>query len=312
MPTVKKALERVLRERRAAFNAKFRREGRGVEPAAMSEYLARTVDPLVAAVRSEAAEEVTEALFDFGVVALKRGLVSGRGAPTELEAELSARLPRFSAHLEADPRRLLTALGNGWVRIARDIGAASARAWLADLDVAAPACHGEALYDAGLVLAWRHGLSEAREAALERAARLPAALCERLLGVRDPETRLERRFARSAAGRLGPLSILARAGGFTAFGGCFARPPRVVAAGQRLFASDGMATRELFADCFGARLVPAEIAAAPAALPSPAEALKAFPALSDTTSCAAAPGMTAVTLASSHYVFVLGHPEVRA
>ncbi|HVV86222.1 MAG TPA: hypothetical protein VHE35_24370, partial [Kofleriaceae bacterium] len=113
--------------------------------------------------------------------------------------------------------------------------------------------------------------------------------------------------------------------GFVGFGGPFARPPRPAMVRERLVCTDGDVTCELFADAFGARLVPApwahaEAVAARAGTTLAGGALAVSPdgrvtvgresvviaALAGASAIAAAHGMIAVTLADSHKVFVVG------
>jgi hypothetical protein len=315
---VSPALAGVLAARRELFNAHFRRNGRGVEPAAFAAFLRRMVDPLVAAAPEAIAGELGQALFELGLPAIRRGVWGGMQA-TELERAHAAWLPRLAAHVARDPRGVVAALGNASERLARELGVERAVAWGEALCAVSDVCPD--LYGAGLVLAWRHGLAEAREAALARAAEMPPELCERLLGSARVDASPARRFvAPGQDGPLGDLEVMARVGGFSGFGGVFPRPPEVHACDGRLYATDGDVVSEVFADAFGARLSRAGIeplellerAAAPEIAVDDVGNVRWgaierwLPALAGAARAAAVPGMAAVALEDSHFVFVLG------
>ncbi|MBI4952997.1 MAG: hypothetical protein HY908_13265 [Myxococcales bacterium] len=311
---------------RERLNALFRAHGRGVEPAVALELLRRTVAPVVDALGAPAASEapaVATALFEVALRGQTRGLFGAHSAGA-FETALVAALPGFGPALVRAPLRLLGALGNGWARLERELGPDTATRWLDAWSAVAPSCTAsdEALYGAGLVLAWRFGLAEARDKALARAAALGPELCEALTGSSELDPAPERRFAPPGSrARLGPPAVVARVGGFVGFGGPFARPPDVYGLGARLYATDGDVVRELFADVFGARLVPTPLGCE-ALLEGASEAQVltvnaagvvdwdgarvTLPALRDAKSGASSPGLAAVALATSHAVFVLG------
>lgn len=327
MPGVSPRLRAVLEARRDGLNARFRRLGRGHAPAAFLGYLARTVDPLVDGAGDGAADAVLLALFDFGLAAMGRGLV-GEDAPSALERALVELLPRFAPHWPADPGALLRALGNAFDRLQRAFGEARARWWMETLATAAPSCATRAiLLDVGLALAWRAGLAEARSAALRRSLALDPAARTWLFGAPDLDTSAERRFAPPGSTRpLGPLAVVGRVGGFVGFGGPFRVPPRALATADRLFATDGRVVCEVHADAYGARLCATAPAPAGAERAAPKGAAtcdaagrvrwagqdQLFPELREASSSAAAAAMLAVTVADSHFVWVLGRPEAAA
>lgn len=328
----------VLDARREAWNERFTRRGRGIDAAAFLRYLRDTVDPLVdAAGRSAgdaAAETSAAALFDLGLVGLARGWIGEREA-SDLERTLASALPVFGNHWHAAPAALLRALGNGYERLERAFGAARACQWISALAALAPALGNRAeILDAGLVLAWRGGLAEARSAALARALARDAAFRRRVLDADEIDPRPERRFAPLAhpATPLVP-AVATRLGGFVGFGGPFRVPPRAAAIDGRLVACDGDACVEVHADAFGARWIPApwarDRAAASAKEPTPSRRiappichLDAMPAgalasllarFTAATSVASADGMAAITTADSHQLVILGWlPEAGA
>jgi hypothetical protein len=236
-----------LAERRQMLNMRFRRGGRGLEPEDFFRYLEHTVGPIVEQVEGDAAQ-LTEALFELGLVGMRRGLI-GRAEPSPFEAALLAHLPRLNLR---NPRRLLTSLGNAYDRLARHLDAETAADWLAAL--AAHAEDDDPLA-VGLVLAWKHGLAEARNGALARLGAMSPEQRQRLVGVSQIDLDPTRRFTPlGATGPVGAPHVVARLGGFLGFGGPFVLPPEVRRLDGRLYVTDGDVVCEVFADVFGARL----------------------------------------------------------
>jgi hypothetical protein len=330
MPRVSPRLAAALDARRAVLNAHFRRHGRGVDPEAFGAFMARTVDPVVSNAAGDPALSVrlAEALFELGLRAFQQGRLSAAGE-SAFETGLRAALPRFGAHLADDPRRLVVASANGWDRLERALGADAADGWLREWASVAEGFSGEALYEAGMVLAWRAGLAEARDAALLRLRAMAPALQTRLVGSAELDPDPERRFATPGSrAPLGALRIVARVGGFAGFGGPFLSRPEVHAVEGRVYATDGDVVRELFADVFGARLSTAQLSALevleraePAGRSRAAPRVdkdgavqwaglaERFEALRGASTAVAVPGLLAVTLQSSFCVFVLGRRE---
>ena len=295
---------------------RFRREGRGVDHAAFHGYLARTVDPIIEQVEGDPTPLV-EALFDLGLPGARRGLI-GQADASAFEQALVAHLPRFPLD---HPRRMVTSLGNAYERMRGALSEAIAGHWLTVLaDVVDDVPD---VLEAGLVLAWTHGLAEARTAALKRLAALPPAVRHRLVGVEALDADPGRRFAPlDSETALGPPTVITRLGGFLGFGGPFASPPEVRALEGRLYATDGEVVREIFADVYGARLCRAPSATVLELLDhgQMSDGVRVtrygtvkwgkqsakLSELEGANTIAAIDGLAAVTLKRSHYVFVVG------
>ncbi len=112
------------------------------------------------------------------------------------------------------------------------------------------------------------------------------------------------------------LEVVARVGAFRGFGGEFMRPPSVVAAGGVLFARDGPDAWQVIADRFGQVLVRrGAVAAADAARRDVtvkpdgtvrwASLESRFPALRSASSSACDGSTLAITLPTSHHVFLI-------
>lgn len=302
---------------RDELNARFAREAGARDPEAMLGYLRRTVVPILDAWDGEPTAAVLFALFDVGLAGLRAGLV-GETDATPFERALGERMPELRAHLERAPGVVLRALGNGYLHVQRERGTEVAQTWLETLASGAAHCADRAaLFELGVVLGWRAGLAEAREVALDRIAHLGASLLRLLFDAASLDPDPERRFCRpGGGGPLGPLELVATAGGFVGFGGPFRRPPlpRVIAG--RLVCTDGDATFELFADVFGTRFRPAGWAHAEATSTANtggagvAQVMGVSDKLRGAVAAAACSGMVAVTLGDSHQVFVLGRREL--
>ena len=310
---------------RDELNARFARGAGDRAPEAMLGYLRRTVIPILDAWEGEPTAAVLFALFDVGLAGMRAGLV-GESEATPFEHALGERMPELRAHIERAPGVVLRAIGNGYLHLQRERGPEAAQTWLDALAAGASHCTDRAaLFDLGVVIGWRAGLAEAREIALDRVAHVDATLLRVLFdaGSLDPDP--ERRFCRpGASASLGPLQLVATAGGFVGFGGPFRRPPlpRVVAG--RLVCTDGDATFELFADVFGTRFRPAAWAHAEATSTADTggayvdtsgsvlvqQVAIASDKLRGAVAAAACSGMVAVALGDSHKVVVFGRREL--
>jgi hypothetical protein len=322
--------EQMLAARRDELNARFARAAGDPAAEAMLAYLRRTVMPILDGWEGEPADAILLALFDVGLAGMRAGLV-GVDEASAFEHALRDHVRGLSAHVERAPAIVLRAVGNGFVHVLREAGTAAAVAWLTALAAGAPRCPDRAaLFELGVVLGWRAGLADAREVALECAARLDAALLAAVFGGgggggggsgelgAPPDADPERRFCRPGSrAPLGPLALVATTGGFIGFGGAFRSPPVPRVVGGRLVCTDGDATFEVFADVFGARLRPAPWAHADAIASTDAgradvDALVAAVAHDEVrgaVAAAGATGMIAVTRDDSHKVFVLGRRE---
>ena len=179
--------------------------------------------------------------------------------------------------------------------------------------------------DCGAILAWRCGLPQYRQSALDKAASLPPLLAARALGT-EPEHVADVIRNLSANPWIAPqeslretsheLKIVAMAGAFRGFAGQFLTPPRVECIAGELLATDGDTTWRLHADIYNALLLRCEPASS-GALAAQAEIKpdgtvrwrgqeRRFPELARATSLAATSDTVAVTIATSHHLFLLG------
>lgn len=314
---VSEATRAILEARREMLNARFVRMGRGSDGTAFLGYLERTVDPLV---ENGGGERVLFALFDLGIIGMPRGLVGEREA-SRFERLIVDELPRFGEHFQRSPAALVTLVANGFERLSRELGEEHAVTWVRTLASVSGLCGTRTeLLEAGLMIAWRTGLAEARAAVHALSPR--AELVNAIFGVDALDATPRHRFRFPAATTLGPLELLAAVGGFAGFGGPFRVPPLLTQVNGTIYASDGMSSFELFADAFGARLrvalpIAAEAPDGESISVSPTgdvvwtmgdgEVLRgSFPSLSGARSCVAAQGVAAVALPTTHLVFVLG------
>jgi hypothetical protein len=321
MSGLNEATARLLAQERERLNALHARLGKGVDSEAIYAYLRRTVDPVLGALPSEPESEMLFALFELGLVALRRGLVGGQ-EPTAFERALVRCLPRFGRHFTGAPRELFRRVGNGYERIARELGEPAAIDWLESLaQLAREAETLDTLSSWGLVLAWKAGLAEARSAALETALALQPAEREALLGSRELDPGPLARFCRPGRAQpLGPLREIGSVGGFLGFGGPFRRPPSLRATEDGVVASSAGQSFVLHADVFGMRLVRTtheHMDAAGEAQPTLGARGKLAwrghslgdPRYARAISLVAHEGVVALSLADSHHILVFGLRE---
>ena len=301
----------------------------------------RGLDPVVRAAHGRdpaVVDTVVSALFDAAMELVPRGGLGPGARMPELEAAWRAVLGASGRMLCADPRRVVAATMNALTRLAGCRGArlgdwvttmAALSERAADVDV---------WLKAGVVAAWRSGLAHARTGALEACAVLPADLAALAVGL-DPTTTGET-MARVierlrvdpwawpphvASGEQPPLGIklVCYVGGFRGFGagGQFIAPPRVGLRDGVFIVTDGERVFELYADFFGATLIPVG-PAHPGFGPSPArgalvlagggevrhgEHARTFPGLASVTSWASTDLTLAATRPCSHRIALVAH-----
>jgi hypothetical protein len=321
------AFAEVLRGGRSSFNARFLAAcgvDCPIDGAAFQAHLVEVVDPIVRVVALEFAERVeavVEGLFDLSLELFRHGLL-GAGAkyPVIVEGwrDLLPRIPRLVAR---EPGRVAGAVTNALYNLARTPGA-QPQNWLklcGSLEAATSV--GEFL-DCGAIFAWRCGMPQYRESALRLAGALPAHLAGKVLGV-DP-AKVGDAIARLAANPwvspqdsvAGELKMVGKAGAFRGFAGQFLTPPKVACVGGELIASDQETHWRLRADVYNAVLLRCDPATA-AGVVSPASIQpdgtlhwrgqrRRFPELANATSIAATEDTAAITLATSHHLFLVG------
>jgi len=192
----------------------------------------------------------------------------------EVQTAWRALLGSSRRMLCADPRRVVAATLNALTTLAACRGTRLGD-WVETMAALSERAEDvEVWLKAGVVVAWRSGLAHARAGALEACALLPAELGAVAIGL-DPATNAET-MARVverlradpwawpphvASGEQPPLGIklVCYAGGFRGFraGGQFIAPPRVGIRDGVFIVTDGERVFELYADFFGATLMPA-------------------------------------------------------
>jgi hypothetical protein len=305
--------------------AEARRQGARVDSAALAAHLSEAVAPIVAAVEKVVparVDAVAQALFDLSIDLVGRDVLGPSTRHPRAAEAWKELFPKLAARLADDPARIAGALTNAAFNLGAEPGA-RAGAWLAAMAEAGPRCAtcGE-LLALGQVLAWRSGMAHYRASALEVWERLPLPLAQEALGL-PREAGLSREalraqlsdpFRRPGSPPAPPkLAVVAAVGGFRGFGGPFAAPPRVFAAGGHLWAADDERTFSLHADCFGQTL---QRAPHPPAADPPGAGARVepdgtvrwaglgarFEALQGADGFAASPAVLAVTTPRSHRI----------
>lgn len=305
------AFAAALERGRPRFNARFaaaRRESRLVDGAAFAVHLREVVAPVAEASPEARIDAVVDALYDVSLDLMARGLLGHPG----VVGVWTRLLPRIPGPLAIDPRRLAAALSNAALQLG------DALPVFVDGLAAAPCGTPDELLEAGKVLAWLGGQAHWRAGALKALAGLPESLAATLLGGRVGRDALLAGLADpwwrpgSPQGAPTRLALAAIAGGFTGLGGPFARPPTVRAAGDGLYALDGVGCWSIHADAFGVTLQRAEGTPAEAMAPARVDAegrvswrglSERLPLLAGAQSVAASAHTCVVTLPHSHKLF---------
>ena len=340
------AIAAVLEAERDALNARFalrQRGGARIDGRAFLAHLQEAVAPLaeqIHAILPERTRNAVLTLYDVSLDVFAASLL-GPEAKTPLIGRVwTDLLPLVVKLVAREPQQVAGCLCNAAFQIAGQQGT-QPDVWLARMQAAAPRCQSVAqLLEAGKVAAWQAGMVQYRKSALAAAGQLPAALAGCVLGLSDTVTaeqmptilgRLnENPWLTAAAALDGPpgppqLACVAMAGAFIGFGGLFFRPPLVEAHDERLLASDGRTQWELLADACGIWL--RRVGEAPARHSAAASRSDvsvgrgvirwgklslAVPHLAEASSFALGGSTLAVTISTSHHVFLYSQRGQRA
>jgi hypothetical protein len=331
-------MAQALARNREALNARFaaaQMGGSRIDQAAFMEHLAEVVEPIVRAVAAEFAEKVdpvTLALYDLSLELFEAILLGPQNTCPAISLVWRKLLPRLPCLLAREPGRIAGSLSNAVHNLAATPGARTDQ-WLDRMIALAPlAGDVRTFLDSGKILAWRAGMTQYRDGALNTARQLEPSVAARALGLpeaapaADIATALDRMtenpwisptdaLANAADPRR--IRIAARAGAFRGFGGPFLRPPTVIYQQDNFLVSDGQSTWMLLADLHGSTfqridnppLKPNWIAAAIQSEPDGTlrwgDAVATFEELAGFSSHASDGKTLAITLPTSHHVYLL-------
>ena len=323
---------------RGRYNARFsaaRKGGAPVDGDSFLVHLGNAVGPVVESVAAEAPERVDgvlESLFSVSLELFAASLL-GPKSKSPVVGEVWARLlPALPALVSRDAKTVAAGLSNAAYNLGRTRGARPAE-WLSEMRRVACTCVTVAeLLEVGKVAAWRAGMPQYRSSALAVTRGMRPELAAELLGVPPGSisTTLDRMAADpwltpEAASRDVPaaLRLIRHVGGFRGFGGEFLLPPNVFASSGCLFITDGEGTWRLICDCYGCFLLRHDTAPKPDRL-SDDVAIAAdgtvrwgvgrasLPLLAGPSSTACDGHTLAVTLPTSHHVFVIARAPAAA
>src|SRR5579871_6684230 len=253
METITGPLAEALKRGRQIFNAKFAAANsadRPIDAADFQRHLALTLDPIVRTVAANFAERtdaVVEALYDLSLDLFRHSLLGPNAMYPAVPEAWRNLLPRIPRLLGREPARVAGSVTNAIYNLSRTRGA-RVHDWCST-DYTRCQTVDEFL-DCAAVVAWRCGLPQYRQSALEKAAALPTHLATVALDL-APNTQPEvvedvlRNLAANpwlppcSAHRPPPprLRIVGRAGAFRGFAGQFLTPPKVQCVGGELIAS---------------------------------------------------------------------------
>jgi hypothetical protein len=317
-----------LAAQRTGLNGRFRLAQRRFPQldAAVVLALCRELLPGLAGDGEAGSVELFSSVYDLILLHAGRGILAPAGGDSSaLGVLLRETFPRLRRLLLARPQYMPAALSNAVENLgARGIELARGLATVAD-DLA----DGNALLDAGALLAWRLGESRLRQQALTRAGQLPPRVVRVALGIDCPDEAVPGLLAGLAAdGWCRPEDLLtpprpakaetawslsARLGNFRGFDGHFLRPPLLLDPGarasrHRFWVRSETATYRLDADVFGWVCRPDPSVDLPVRAPKGKKDRPA-PLPAAITSYVEAENLLAFTLAESFRVRILTPPR---
>lgn len=283
------AFELVLRERRHAYNFKWR-EARNRFPHlsnddaasfflndlaplinALADVSATALLPaLLPAVGADRLESICDIAVDVGARASGLRLLGVNATQPWVTKLWRETFPRLAHHIAANPLFVITELSHATAQFSAH-AASRPQQWLRLLTSLGPqAADLEQLRLLGKVIAWCSGLAHYRSGALIATDELPTTLVERALGIPNGQSWSEWREAVHESpwprSLVGTEPLLARIGSFRGLGGAFTEPPMLATRDGDLIARSGNDAWLVTADVFGSTLHRSDGAGVPAGL----------------------------------------------
>jgi hypothetical protein len=333
------ALAEALRADRESLNQRFalrQRAGARIDQRAFQEHLRTTVNELiggVARVQPERLRAVVHALFDVSLDLFATGLLGPHPKHPHIRAAWREVLPVASRLLAREPTQVAGCLSNAVDHLAAHPPARPSE-WIERMRHLSPHCDSVSQWlEVGKVIGWRAGLVQYRPAALRLVRQMPWQLAARCFDTPDEVTESEwyqwldrveadrwlARVTGQAPAASRSLHIVRVTGGFRGFGGPCLRPPTVTAHDGSLFVTDGNETWQLLADAFGSLWHPVPISPTQSRASGVVSHIAVdsngrvawegmcqdFVELADASSFACDGQTLAVTLPTSHHVFLV-------
>lgn len=329
-----------LRGERELLNTKFaeyRASGHAIDADALLDHIADQIDPILCAVAESLPERVRTTLIDLFGCSLELFAASLLGPMSKVEEinnvwqRLFPIIPRLLAR---DPARVVASLCNATYNLANQTGARPGE-WVERMAAVAPRCGDiEQLLACGRILAWQSGMvqyrsdalnsartinSELASACLQMPADTPSQSLQQALDRMESDPWLRPANALENHNSAAPISIVDKVGDFRGLGGEFLRPPIICLTTQGFRVTDGHGQWDLLADRFGWLLSRTNNSPGPATAPQPTPSVAAngkvqwdaqtaeFPVLVGASSYAFDGKTLAVTLPTSHHVYLLAH-----
>ncbi len=326
-----------LKRNREAFNARFamaQRSGARIDREAFMTHLSSLVDPIIRAIACQFSEKVdiaTTDLYELSLELFAENVLGNQSREAAIQEGWRTLLPAVPRLLARDPRRVAASVTNAIHQIGQNEGARP-HEWIANMSAIGNMCDDlHRFFEAGRIAAWIAGCPQYRPEAIRIARLLPAPIVASLFGFSDqiPTSNIHSAIDAITANRwlsapeavsgAKPLQlrIVRLAGAFRGFGGAFLRPPTTWTSGTQLMATDGEVSWFLHTDVYGCIFRRSqEPAPPPSRLNGPVklsnygelswynESVK-LPSLVGWTSVAFDGQTLAVTLPSSHHVFLV-------
>jgi hypothetical protein len=341
--TLHPAFAELLERERDQLNARYRQRqqvGVRLDAEAFLTHVRDGIQPLFCAVDQvfpERSRSIVMPLVEISLDLFAAGLLGPEPSMPWVNRLWHEVLPQTARLLAREPQRVAGSLCNAVIQLAGQPHARPAE-WMEGMAAVAPWVDAtQLLLNAGAVLAWRAGMVQYRAPALAVARQLPLPIALRVLGLpaSTAPAQLERvleRYGRNPwfrpaipADQVDGEAIVqvALVGAFRGFGGLFVRPPRVRCSGHQWLVSDDHGEWQFLADAYGTLLQRVTETSAPMP-PAPRGVAggeidrrgvvrwrgqqQAFPHLAEATSFACDGTTLAVTIPTSHHVFLLSRP----
>jgi len=270
---VSSVLSTILKKHRESLNRTFKEMAifnRRIDGSIFLQVVNNYIAPVVEAVHNkdpEKSEEVTLELYSLALELYSRKYLGPETRWPHINRLWKKTLPALASLIAQSPKTLPSHLTNAVFTLTKSRPELASK-WLEEIANIAPGCSDASeLSEAGKVLAWRCGMAHWRDSAMNTWQRLSKTLKLATLGllldeedydIDELETSLLDRWHKPGIKLIGEkeICIIGRAGGFYGFDKEFVSPPEVLSSNNRIYVFDDQNCWSIHGDCFGIFLHP--------------------------------------------------------
>lgn len=265
---VSNVMGQVLKARRPYFNQcilEARHKLVSFDAESFRIFLQNQVDPLIIAVNeinSGAVYQAVSDAYELSIELIGKNLAGPSSKSDTVNIAWQICAPNYAHLIALDPYRLLGSLTNAALKVA-SFDNASLDQWFREMNSLSKLIKTlDEFFIAGNIVAWRSGLAHLRKTALNAGAKLPKELAIKAISstdYQDPTVIYQKLLVDPWAGLTSFSDYnFQKTGKFIGYGGALEFPPEIQVSDEDIFVKSGTNYFQLFADSFGAVLLPTD------------------------------------------------------